>query len=254
MLGKGSQEEKMNSGAFRQSRKVSQHSHPHRLTLFRMKLRGKNVVPPNRRSKPLTVFGSAGNNPLINRLRIIAMHEVGGASIRHSPKQRTFRLADFQLIPTSMRHFPRFIGRKTHHAPLENAQAGRAAVELAAPFKQNLIANANAEKPFSTSNMIQNARPKPLLSESGNTVVKCPNPRQRHSQVVRRKIFRTANQPDFCSGGDQGFMNASKIPRAIVKQRNHRLTYRRESPFRKSQNPRRLQEEQKSRSLTFKRK
>ena len=221
----------MDSGTFRQSRKISQHSHPHRLTLFWMELRGKNVVPPNRRSKPQAVLGSAGNNLLVGRLRIIAMHEVGGASIRHSLKQWTFRLADFQLIPPNMRHFQRAAGRKTHHAPLENAQTGRAAVELAAPFKQNLIADANAEKPFSALNMIQNARPKPLLSESGNAVVKCPDPRQHHSQIARRKIFGIANQSNFCSGGDQGFMNAPKIPRPVVKQRNHRFTLEAKRPF-----------------------
>src|SRR5208282_5748202 len=121
-----------------------------------------------------------GDDAWIHRLRIKTVDEIDVTAIRHAAEQRAIRLHDFKLVPADLRNFQSMLFRKADDAALENAQARGATVEFFAPFKQRLIADADAEERFAGLDETAGGFEQLLLAQGVDAIVERADAGQHH--------------------------------------------------------------------------
>src|SRR6266536_5767063 len=117
------------------------------LAFLRVKLRGKHVIPPNRRGETFAVCRARRHDRCVNRLREEAVHEINVAAAGNAAQDRAIASRYLDLVPANVRDLQPRLRGKTHNLSLENPQARRAAIEFLALLEQRLVADADPEKP-----------------------------------------------------------------------------------------------------------
>src|ERR1035437_4812115 len=133
---------------FRQADEVLQQLQADLLALFRVELRGENIVAPDRRRKVFAVIRARGDDARIHRLWKKTVDEINVAAAGNAAIQRTIRPHNLKLVPASLWNFQPVPGWETDDFARKNSHAGGAGIELLALLKQGLIADADAEKRF----------------------------------------------------------------------------------------------------------
>src|SRR3984957_2738920 len=134
--------------SFRQFREIFQQLQADLLAFLRVKLRGVNIVAPDGRRKGVAVIRASRDDGFVHRLRKKAVHEINVAAAGDATIERAIRLHDVELVPADLRDFQPGPSREADDAALKNSESGGAGIEFLAPFKQRLIADADAEKRF----------------------------------------------------------------------------------------------------------
>src|SRR5437879_7362332 len=136
-----------------------------------MELRGEHVVLPDRRGKCFAIGRARGHEGFVRRLGKKAVHKINVTAAGNAAKQRAFRLHDFDLVPADLRNLQLRLFGKTNDFAAENTQPSGAAVELLAPFKQRLIADANAKKRAPGLNEVTTSLEHLLHSQSLTSII-----------------------------------------------------------------------------------
>src|ERR1035441_10353886 len=150
------------------------------LALLRVKLRRENVVAPDGRRKGVAVFRARGDNRLGRRLGIKAVDEIHVAAAGDAAIERAIGLHDFNLVPPDLRNLQSVLFGKADDAALEDAQPGGAGIKLVAPFKQRLIADADAEERFAGLDEVARGLEQFLFAQGIDAIVERADAGQHH--------------------------------------------------------------------------
>src|SRR6478736_2254107 len=151
---------------FRQRDEVLQQLQADLLAFLRVELGGIHIVLPDGGSEVAAVIRARGDDARIRRLRIEAMDEIHVAAVRHVAIERAIRTCDLDLIPRDLRNLQPGLFGKAHDAAAKNAEACRATVEFLTALEQRLIADADAEKRFTSLDEIARGFEQFLFAES----------------------------------------------------------------------------------------
>src|SRR5439155_4391003 len=190
------------------------------LAFLRMKLRGEHVVLPDRRGKCFAVGRARGHEGFVRWFGEKTVHEINVTAAGNAAKQRAFRLHDFDLVPADLRNFqPRLFGKANDFAA-ENPQPSSAALKLLAPFKQRLIADANAKKRAPGLDEVTTTLQQLLPSQRFQAIIERANTRQHDGARVLH-FTRLRHEPHVSLEIAQSLVHAAQVARPVVNQSNH---------------------------------
>ena len=207
--------------SLRQLHKIPEQLQSDPLAFFRVKLRGKHVVLPNRRRKIFAVLRARGYDAGILRPGKEAVDEIDKAAVLNSTEERAIALDDVELVPADLRDFQAILFGKTHDAAFENSQAGSAGIKLFAPLKERLVADTDAEERFASLDEGTHSFEQFLLLHGVQAIVKRANARQ-HDGAGAAHFRRRLRDADVRAGLEQRLVHAAQIAGAVIQKSNHR--------------------------------
>src|SRR5277367_4747597 len=166
--------------SFHQFHKVFQQLQADLLAFLWVKLRGINILAPDGRRKGVAVIRARGDEGFIHRLRKKAVNEINVAAAGDAAIERTIRPHDVELVPADLRDFQSGLFREADDAALKNSKSGGAGIEFLAPFKQRLIADADAEERFAGLDEAARGFEQFLFAQRVDTIVERADAGQNH--------------------------------------------------------------------------
>ena len=178
------------------------------LAFLRVKLRGVDIFAPDGRRKGVAVIRARRDDGFVRRLRKKAVDEINVAAAGDAAIERAISLHDVELVPADLRNFQPGLFREADDAALKNSESGGAGTEFLAPFKQRLIADADAEKRFAGLNEIARGFEQMLFAQRVDAIVERTDAWQNHRAGVAdfaRRLRDTHVRADL----EQRFVDAA---------------------------------------------
>ena len=206
--------------SFRQFHEILQQLQADLLAFLRVKLRGVDIVAPDGRRKAVAVIRAGGDDGFVHRLRIKTVDKINVTAVFNSAKQRAVRFSHFNLVPANLRNFQSGLFREADDAAFENAEARGAGIEFLAPFKQRLIADADAEERFAGLDEIARGFEQFLFAQRIDAVVERADAGQHHRPRIADLLgrFRDAH---VRAGLEQRLLRAAQVAGAVIEKGNH---------------------------------
>jgi len=134
--------------------------------------------------------------------------------------------ADFHVVAdyntADLRDFQPIILSKPYDFAFENTQACGATVELFAALEQGLVADTDSKKWAARGNKVPGGSQKRLLLESLHAIIERAYARKYDGRGARHFLWPLSDT-HLCAHSQQGLVDASQVPRPIIKQRNHQF-------------------------------
>ncbi len=181
-----------------------------------MKLRGINIVAPDRRRKAVAIICPGCDDAGIHRLRVKAVDEINVAAVLDAAIERTVRLNNVELVPADLRNFQSWLFREANDAALKHAKSGGAGIEFFATFKERLIADADAEKGFASLDEIARCLEQFLFTQRIDAIIERADAGQNHRARIADFVRRLRNT-HVRANLEQRFVNAAQVAGAVVE-------------------------------------
>jgi hypothetical protein len=125
-------------------------------------------------------------------------------------------LHDVNLVPADLRNFQSGLFREADDAALKNSESGGAGIEFLAPFKQRLIADADAEERFAGLDEIARGFEQFLFAQRVDAIVERADAGQHHRAGVADFVGRL-HDAHVRADLEQRFVDAAQIAGAVVE-------------------------------------